>query len=439
MDGWILFEICVNLFQGALMVYFMRRHVHACRGNRLTDAACTAAVGLFFTAHQYFAFSFTDAVVFLLPMAYAFYFSDDAWYFKIFWSLILAAISCGVITAVLLLFMAAGDAEWPELMARTGMRLAYVGTSNASLALVIFLLSRHPRPNGTLSWTALGIFIALNGAFLFAIEQMFAIRTSVPEAGLHFILANACLLGCLFLSLLLYEILSAYAEKQEEAESEIRTLQLTHQYNAEIQEMYAQMLAWRHDAKNQIATMRAMIEQGGLKESAQFWKAWQKSAPAMPRFSTGCLAVDALLTTKALSMQKAGVDFHFVSDANCPPPMDISDFCAALANLLDNASEAAQRAMRAHLKGYVKLRFTRVYEMFYLYCDNSMAPGSLRRKRHEFLTTKEGTGHGVGIRTTRKIVYQADGRSYFEPAGDEREFHVMLAIPYASPKEDACV
>ena len=60
MDGWILFEICVNLFQGALMVYFMRRHVHACRGNRLTDAACTAAVGLFFTAHQYFAFSFTD-------------------------------------------------------------------------------------------------------------------------------------------------------------------------------------------------------------------------------------------------------------------------------------------------------------------------------------------------------------------------------------------
>ena len=52
----------------------------------------------------------------------------------------------------------------------------------------------------------------------------------VQEPGTPFILANACLLGCLFLSLLLYEILSAYAEKQEEAESEIRTLQLTHQY-----------------------------------------------------------------------------------------------------------------------------------------------------------------------------------------------------------------
>ena len=132
----------------------------------------------------------------------------------------------------------------------------------------------------------------------------------VPEAGLHFLLANACLLVCLFLSLLLYEILSTYAEKQEEAESELRALQLTHQYNAEIQEMYDQMLAWRHDAKNQIATMRAMIEQGGLAESGQFWEKWQGSAPAMPQFSTGCLAVDALLTTKALSMQKAGVDFN---------------------------------------------------------------------------------------------------------------------------------
>lgn len=439
MDGWILFEICVNLFQGALMVYFMRRHVHACRGNRLTDVACAAAVGIFFTAHQYFAFPFTDTVVFLLPMAYAFYLSDDAWYFNVFWALVLATIFGGVANALILLFTVAANVEFPELVAHSGLRIAYVGTANASLALVILLLSRHPRPNGALSWTALGIFVALNGIYIFVMEQLFIIHLIVQEPGTPFILANACLLGCLFLSLLLYEILSAYAEKQEEAESEIRTLQLTHQYNAEIQEMYAQMLAWRHDAKNQIATMRAMIEQGGLKESAQFWEAWQKSAPAMPRFSTGCLAVDALLTTKALSMQKAGVDFHFASDANCPPPMDISDFCAALANLLDNASEAAQRAMHAHLKGYVKLRFTRVYEMFYLYCDNSMAPGSLRRKRHEFLTTKEGTGHGVGIRTTRKIVYQADGRSYFEPAGDEREFHVMLAIPYASPKEDACV
>ncbi len=172
-------------------------------------------------------------------------------------------------------------------MARTGVRLAYIGAGNAALALAIYLLSRHPRPNGPLSWTALSVFVALNGAFLFAIEQIFAIRSAVPEAGLHFLLANACLLGCLFLSLLLYEILSTYAEKQEEAESELRALQLTHQYNAEIQEMYDQMLAWRHDAKNQIATMRAMIEQGGLAESGQFWEKWQGSAPAMPQFYTG--------------------------------------------------------------------------------------------------------------------------------------------------------
>lgn len=254
MDEWILFEICVNLFQGALMVYFMRRHVHVCRGNRLTDAACVTAVGLFFTAHHYFALPFTDTAVFLLPMAYAFYLSDDAWYFKIFWTLVLAAIFGGITNAVLILLMTAGNATWPELMARTGMRLAYIGASNAALALAIYLLSRHPRSNGPLSWTALGIFVALNGIFVFIINQLFAIRSVVPEAGLHFLLANACLLVCLFLSLLLYEILSTYAEKQEEAESELRALQLTHQYNAEIQEMYDQMLAWRHDAKNQIAT-----------------------------------------------------------------------------------------------------------------------------------------------------------------------------------------
>ena len=61
-----------------------------------------------------------------------------------------------------------------------------------------------------------------------------------------------------------------------------------------------------------------MIEQGGLAESGQFWEKWQGSAPAMPQFSTGCLAVDALLTIKALSMQKAGVEFQFESDCQLP-------------------------------------------------------------------------------------------------------------------------
>ena len=176
-------------------------------------------------------------------MAYAFYLSDDAWYFNVFWALVLAAIFGGVINAVILLFTVISKVEFSELIVHSGLRIAYVGTANASLALVIFLLSRHPRPNGALSWTALGIFVALNGIYIFVMEQLFIIHLIVQEPGTPFILANACLLGCLFLSLLLYEILSAYAEKQEEAESEIRTLQLTHQYNAEIQEMYAQLLA----------------------------------------------------------------------------------------------------------------------------------------------------------------------------------------------------
>ena len=120
--------------------------------------------------------------------------------------------------------------------------------------------------------------------------------------------------------------------------------------------------------------------------------------------------------------------------------MDTSDFCAALANLLDNASTAAQRALRAQMKGYVKLRFARVYEMFYLYCDNSMVPGSLHdnAKKHGYSVVREVGGHGVGIRTVRKIVYQAEGRSEFTPSKDEREFHVKLVIPYPLPEDGYC-
>ena len=95
-------------------------------------------------------------------MAYAFYLSDDAWYFKIFWTLVLAAIFGGITNAVLILLMTAGNATWPELMARTGMRLAYIGASNCPRAGDLFAFAPSA-PNGPLSWTALGIFVALNG------------------------------------------------------------------------------------------------------------------------------------------------------------------------------------------------------------------------------------------------------------------------------------
>ena len=71
MTWWTVFEIAINLFQGTLMIFFMKRQSHLRINSRGMDLCFVAAIGFFQTLYLFFPIAIPDTVIFLLPFVYA--------------------------------------------------------------------------------------------------------------------------------------------------------------------------------------------------------------------------------------------------------------------------------------------------------------------------------------------------------------------------------
>lgn len=69
---WTAFEIAINLFQAALMVYFVRRKFHLVHPELRYAFLTAGVIAVFLSIYIFFEISITDTVVFILPACYAF-------------------------------------------------------------------------------------------------------------------------------------------------------------------------------------------------------------------------------------------------------------------------------------------------------------------------------------------------------------------------------
>ena len=125
----------------------------------------------------------------------------------------------------------------------------------------------------------------------------------------------------------------------------------------EVENMYRQMRAWRHDYKNHIQAMKAFAASGDLAAIDGYLDALDTELSAVDMVvKTGNPMTDAILNSK-ISLARAK-HINVRSDANIPvalttPPLDL---CAILGNLFDNAIEASlklpedQRLIRIYME-----------------------------------------------------------------------------------------
>ena len=153
---------------------------------------------------------------------------------------------------------------------------------------------------------------------------------------------------------------------------------------AEIQTMYRQMQAWRHDYRNHIQNMKNRLDSDSGELSQYLDALADDLTEADTLIRTGNVMADALLSGKLAAAQAKGIALHV--KAQIPKGLAMSDveLCALLGNLIDNAMEACEKLPENE-------RFLRVYidrfkDQFYLSVQNS-SPAVVREKG-SFRTTK---------------------------------------------------
>ncbi len=435
--GWTIFEIAVNFYQSVLCLFFLKSCVPIQRPSRIGDALCVAACTAFYTLYLFFDISITDSLSVLLFFIYLRFVSDERWYVIAFWVIVEDAISISIVGFMEQLCLALTAITHTVLQEPGPSRVVFVISTNLVLFLVFFIFTRRMRnSHSPLAGQALSYFVGTNIAVLFAIEMLFSVQvTQHGNADWHIFAVYGALLVCSLLSVFLYHLMTDTVRKENQAQLALNHAQLTKEYQKALKDMYTDMIARQHDFKHQLQTLEQLVQQGDSAEAKAFLSEYEKHLADSNTFTTGSIAVDALLTAKVLACKQNNIEFQLLDYPLGNLPISEVDFCAVVGNLLDNAIEGACRIADTHSQRWIHLGFFRIWDTFTIRCENSMAPKTVKRHKEGFFTAKESeTGcHGFGIRNIELIAKAADGFCSFETV--ENTFIANITLPYPIREE----
>ena len=190
----------------------------------------------------------------------------------------------------------------------------------------------------------------------------------------------------------------------------------------EIQNMYRQMQAWRHDYRNHIQNMKNRLggDQGELEQYLDDLA--DDLTQADTSIQTGNVMADAVLNSKLSVAERKGIRLNIKAYIPQGVAMTDVELCSILGNLIDNAMEACEKLS-------CDQRFIRVYidefkGQFYLSVQNSSP--TVKRDRGIYRTTKAGS-HGFGLFRIDRIAKKYGG--YVNRQYEEGIFATELLVP----------
>ena len=187
-----------------------------------------------------------------------------------------------------------------------------------------------------------------------------------------------------------------------------------------------QLQKLRHDVKNNIVTISALIDSGESAEAKRLLsELGERITVALGgEKATGIAAIDTTLSAKAALCGERGValDLHAEPLPETKiPPIDLS---SAISNILDNAIEAAEKCPEP----VITLRIFKYKMYLAIVCENPVsAPPQTIGGR--LVTTKDNGGmHGYGTEIVSEICRRNNGRFQFEFTDDKFKAAAFLEI-----------
>lgn len=173
-----------------------------------------------------------------------------------------------------------------------------------------------------------------------------------------------------------------------------------------------QLQKLRHDVKNNIVTISALIDSGENAEAKRLLnELGERLTSALGgEKMTGIAAIDTTLSAKAALCEERGItlDLHAEPLPETKiPPIDLS---SVLSNILDNAVEAAEQCPDP----VINLRIFKYKMYLAIVCENPITDKP-RTNGDRFITTKENSRlHGCGTEIISEICRRSNGRAQFE-------------------------
>ncbi len=201
----------------------------------------------------------------------------------------------------------------------------------------------------------------------------------------------------------------------------------------EVENIYRQMRAWRHDFHNHIQAIESFLALEKYEQCREYCKQIDEDMVAVDTVvRSGNVMLDAILNSK-LSLARSR-NIVISAKAAVPKQLSISDvdFCVLIGNLLDNALDACTPPENAVAgKTEFDAPFIRVYigmKGINLYiCVTNAVYGRAKSKGGRFFSTKKMPGHGFGLLRIDRICEKYGG--YIARGSEQDAFSTEILLP----------
>ncbi|MDD7796076.1 sensor histidine kinase [Clostridium sp. 'White wine YQ'] len=221
--------------------------------------------------------------------------------------------------------------------------------------------------------------------------------------------------------------------KDLEIKNKQTQMQNLQEYTANLERLYSEMRAFRHDYINIISSMIGHMDNNDMESlKRHFYDNIIPLSSGMENnnFKIGHLKnieipeVKGLLSSKLVRAQEIGIDVNIdIADKIDDIKINVEDATRALGILLDNAIEAAQECEKPKLD----IGFVRVYETLLIVIKNNCVsvPKVFEINRKGFST--KGKNRGLGLSNLREIIDKYDN-VFLETNTKDTEFIQKLTL-----------
>lgn len=261
------------------------------------------------------------------------------------------------------------------------------------------------------------------------IKSLFDIR---PE--MNFLIPCASLLCIIMIVIAARMLRKLIDENNKQIELKVyqdRLKEMEH-HIGEIENLYAGIWGMKHDMKNYIADIDALMKTGTQNQSGQealrqYLDSLQTAVEQLDmKHNTGNPVTDVILQRYMRLCQENAIDFKadfiFPADMN----IDAFDISIIINNALDNALEACKRQENG--SKYIKLTAYRRENMFFIIVKNSF-DGRLSQDETSgrLCTSKQDSkNHGLGLRNIEVCAEKYYGRT--ESLVEDKEFELAVML-----------
>lgn len=424
---WIVYEILLNLFQGSLFAWFITKMLRKKKPEFVSSAVCALLTAAAFSSYLFLPMPSWDTWVFVFVILYALIFFEGKLLYKVFWLMILIAVSLGIIEVSYQVFSMFAGADAEEMLSSGITRIIFTLMANFLIWLGLFTITRIFREESeSIEPPYLLLITVLLCIFMIDVFFILRNRFELPMSWLF--------LGCILslaitaVTLVTYRLLAGYERTKQALLFQDAKLRDEQNQLLDLQQMYRSMLQLRHDTRSFIRDIKEMAEKGQLQEEPAYLEALE--AQMRPLYSSGNQALDSVLSVKLNKIRSCDIEFRG-SNLHYTGGMNITDYglCSLVSNMLDNAIEALNDRKDRPGERYIYLKFAYTPAGLAIICENPLLGVPPRMQRTSFISQKYEPYHGLGLSIMKRIAEEAGGT--LDTVVSEDLFRLLAIIPPA--------